>query len=147
MHMFNFSDLKQGDQLAVIFKIGDKELFHHGIYLSESCEVIDFSIEGLRKIDLFEFWQWTENQTLFRLRFPGKECNPNAVVKEALALYNKKKKWQPYDFLKNNCEHFATWCKTKNRISQQSIHEMRKSLIEKCLTAANVIKHLKRNKN
>ena len=119
--------MKKGDQIAVKFETFGEILFHHGIY-GEDFEVIDFNDNGVRKMDLMK---WTSGQPLFRIIYPDlKERDPDDVVKTAETHYQKQD-WEEYHVFENNCEHFATWCKTNNKISPQSIIELRKSLYEK----------------
>jgi len=44
---------------------------------------------------------------------------PDVVVKRALSVINGEEEWGQYHLLKNNCEHFAIWCKTGQLHSNQ----------------------------
>jgi len=41
------------------------------------------------------------------------------VIQRALSVQEGAIKWDPYDLFNNNCEHFATWCKTGRKESKQ----------------------------
>jgi len=55
-------------------------------------------------------------------QYEPKDCNePDEVIK------NARKKTGKFDFspLNNNCEHFARWCKTGNKVSHQANRAIR----------------------
>jgi len=60
---------------------------------------------------------YTTKGWLWRYEYTPEECNePYDVVTRAL---EKKGKFD-YDIMKNNCEHFARWCKTGDSNSKQA---------------------------
>ena len=115
------------------------EAFHHGIYLGaeENFKVIDFGQNGVRQMDLMEFHA---GQPLFRVSYPEPQCiDPCDVILEALAFFYGEFGWGEYDLFKNNCEHFATWCKTKIKMSPQASQELQQSLFSKCKQVVQVM--------
>jgi len=41
------------------------------------------------------------------------------VVEKAMSVQKGVVEWNEYDLISNNCEHFATWCKTGRKESKQ----------------------------
>ncbi|KAH3736736.1 hypothetical protein DPMN_043309 [Dreissena polymorpha] len=57
---------------------------------------------------------------LFRIQYPPGHClPPETVAKNAEDLVANPTKWGNYDLLTNNCEHFASKCKTGKAESNQ----------------------------
>lgn len=121
-----FRDLKMGDHLTVPGQRDGIKYFHHGIFISHKDGVIDFGgadkeTATVRQIDLFEFA--SDPKSLFRVIYPEKILcfKPKEVVERAELLLNDPKSYPDYNALTNNCEHFATSCKTGAGISLQAI--------------------------
>lgn len=82
----------------------------------------------VRQVDLLDFTSFGKRR-LVRITYPENQClPPDVVVKNAKELLQNRNKWGPYDALKNNCEHFATKCKTGIAISMQAIEKLRECL-------------------
>lgn len=112
-----YRSLRPGDQLAVQ---GHKEgivYYHHGIFISHEEGIIEFGGANkddaiVRKIDLLPFTEYGKRE-LIRIKYPKDKClPPTQVVGEAKEMLKNPRKWGCYNLLLNNCEHFATRCKT-----------------------------------
>jgi len=91
---------------------------HYGIGIGNS-EVIHFSddsliTEKIVKSSLDEFSKGAEIKECFRVsyKYPAEE-----IVDRANAELDTD--FGGYDFLKNNCEHFTSWCASGKRTSSQ----------------------------
>ena len=91
---------------------------HYGIGIGNS-EVIHFNDDSLVsekiiKSSLDEFSQGAEIKKCFRVsyKYPAEE-----IVERANAELDTD--FGSYDFLKNNCEHFTSWCASGKRTSSQ----------------------------
>ncbi|KAH3736749.1 hypothetical protein DPMN_043322 [Dreissena polymorpha] len=122
--------LQVGDHIATPGKIEGVKYFHHGIYLGFSKGVADFGGENIldaktRVVDVMEFM----NGRLFRINYPSAHClPPEETVSKALDLVDNPSNWNGYDVVRNNCEHFATFCKTGKAASRQVIEVIRQAL-------------------
>ena len=122
--IYYFSSLKRGDHLAVQGRKLFLKYLHHGIYLGTSMKVADFGSDSytksdaqVRKIDIFEF---KGNRRLFKFIYPDGSCNAaEAAAHLSEEAVDMPEIWGPYNVLKNNCEHFATKCKTGRPYSIQ----------------------------
>lgn len=66
---------------------------------------------------------------LVRINYPNGDCLPPEIVAEnAEKLVEDPNRWGAYDLLKNNCEHFASKCKTGVAVSFQVIQKIRECL-------------------
>lgn len=125
--------LKMGDHLAVPGERMGIKYFHHGIFISHEYGVIDFGgadkdTATVQQVDLFDFVKATSQ--VFRVIYPeGITCfQPEEVVRRAKLLLNDPKSYPDYNALTNNCEHFATSCKTGVGISLQAMGVFIKSI-------------------
>ena len=97
---------------------------HHGIFLGPSMQVVDFGSDSddkgnpiIRKCDLLEF---KGDRPMFKLIYPEGTCNTaEAAVSLAKEVVKHPEIWGPYNLSTNNCEHFATRCKTGKAYSIQ----------------------------
>jgi len=95
---------------------------HCGIYEGDG-KVIHFApLEGMEIsqkngiIHRTTIEKFKDNCPLFIMKFPQKKCfPPDVVVKRARSRLGEK----GYDLKWNNCDHFATWCKTGKHKSIQ----------------------------
>lgn len=107
--------------------------YHHGIFLGHEIGIADFGADDApkteakpRQIDLFEF---TDNgkRCLLRFIYPKGTCQEaEAAAHLAEEVVRDPNLWGPYNLIKNNCEHFATRCKTGNAYSLQ-IEEIKRN--------------------
>ena len=105
-----------GDHIKV-FRIGPTPYWHHGIYLGDNS-VIHFTGENaekseasIKKTSLEIFCRGSEPEVVEYARSkPAKE-----VIKTAESLIGNK----DYNLIWNNCEHFARYCKTGEKESEQ----------------------------
>jgi len=59
------------------------------------------------------------NEKVYVYDYDG-ECTADAeVIRRAQSVERREIPWGDYDLLRNNCEHFATWCKTGVKSSKQ----------------------------
>lgn len=121
--------LKRGDHLAVEGQSTKVEYYHHGIYLGPSKGVADFGGDGKqgkpRNVSLSQF---TDNgkRRLSRIVYTQGTCLPSEeAAQEAEKLIENPDRWGPYNLISNNCEHFATKCKTGYAVSKQVIEKIR----------------------
>lgn len=72
-----------------------------------------------RVIDLFEFNGNRDGQ-IFRFIYPEGTCQaPETAAHLAEEVVSGPEIWGPYNLFTNNCEHFATRCKTGKAYSLQ----------------------------
>lgn len=125
INLFDFccwSTLQRGDHIAAEAKQGILIYYHHGIFLGFDKGVADFggtnkSNAELRIVD-FDTFTHNKNRRLFRMRYIS--CLPLEESAEiAEYLVNNPMLWSSYSLLMNNCEHFATICKTNIPFSLQ----------------------------
>lgn len=114
--------LQRGDHL--FYYRGGSTYSHHGVYLGNG-RVVHYessiwmklvgarnnAIPTIREVELEEFRQGAD---LFVRRYDVEDC-PEAVVSRANSRLNEA----AYSLFENNCEHFATWCKTGQTLSTQ----------------------------
>lgn len=87
----------------------------------------------VRQIDLFQFSGYGK-KPLQRMLYEDGQClTPDEVVERARQELNDPQEWQTFDLTNNNCEHFATYCKTgqKRSLQFENFEEFQKSLIKK----------------
>lgn len=113
-----------GDHLIVQGEKPGIKYAHHGIYTGSSdLSVIHFGGDNkedaiVEEIDIFKFIP--ANKDLKRIKY--KTClSPAEVLDTARKVLNKKIPWGEYNLAFNNCENFATFCKTGNRLSLQAL--------------------------
>lgn len=130
--------LKRGDQLAVEGQNTKVEYYHHGIYLGPSKGVADFGGDGKQgKPRIVSLSQFTDNgkRRLTRIVYREGTCRPpEEAAQEAETLVENPDRWGPYNLIYNNCEHFATKCKTGYAGSKQVLKAIRD-----CITNPMVI--------
>lgn len=118
-HIFR-SQLKPGDHIAVKRRAG---YTHHGIYVAAD-RVIHFSDENgignkfTTKIKATSLEAFLGGGLLMRvshlLPYPHEE-----IIDRAESILAGEEPWQPYCIVRNNCEHFATWCAVRRPSSAQ----------------------------
>ncbi|KAL3856990.1 hypothetical protein ACJMK2_011694 [Sinanodonta woodiana] len=109
--------MKTGDQIAVPFSTKMAKLYHFGIYIGPMEGVAHFGENYLEIVDLFAF---KGDSTLFRAVYQPDICLADEVVATtAKNLVTNPECWGPYHLIDNNCEHFATYCKTGKAFSLQ----------------------------
>ena len=107
---------------------------HHGICLGldENLDVIDFGGEDEakakpRKLTYNEFVSGTADAKVYRISYETGSClDVEETINLAEDLVKNPSKWEKYNPLKNNCESFATYLKTKKAVSQQALRALRK---------------------
>ncbi|XP_062609774.1 uncharacterized protein LOC134271588 [Saccostrea cucullata] len=126
-----YSSLEPGDQLAVEGEMSGIDYYHHGIFIGHKEGIIDFGgpdkkSATVRRVDLLQFTDYGRRR-LVRITYPEKDqcLPPEDVVWYAEGLFENPHIWGPYDIIKNNCEHFATKCKTGIAVSNQVIQKIR----------------------
>lgn len=73
----------------------------------------------LERSDLFQFNGGTK--LIKRVTYEANKCfPPSKVVETATSLLNGLTKWDEFNLISNNCEHFATYCKTGVAKSKQT---------------------------
>ena len=124
-----------GDQISVLRNLGPLDLYyHHGIYVGGEKPIVGFGgldWEGftevgfgtdIEKVTVDKYRHGDDD--LFRVIWPpGVAKKPRNVVFIAEAFYKAYQKdpavFGKYHVTKNNCEHFASYCKTGLMISKQ----------------------------
>ena len=109
----NFIDFKYPEIVRALLSYR-----HYGVGIGNS-EVIHFNDESLAsekiiKSTLDEFSQGAEIKECFRVshKYPAEE-----IIERANAELDTD--FGGYNFLKNNCEHFTSWCASGKRTSSQ----------------------------
>ncbi|KAK3607993.1 hypothetical protein CHS0354_009928 [Potamilus streckersoni] len=129
-----YRSLQKGDQIAVEGEMSGIEYYHHGIFLGHRKGVADFGGNNKRDarpriVDILQFTEYGKRR-LIRLKYPSGQClPPEVVVENAKKLVENPDRWGVYDLLNNNCEHFATKCKTGVAVSRQVIDSIRKCIM------------------
>lgn len=133
---FSFRDLNPGDHLAVPGKTAGIEYFHHGIFIEFKKGVVEFS--GITKskaeiklVDLKIFING--DHPLYRINYSkNKRLANSKTVETAMGFAQYPESWEPYNLLLNNCEHFASFCVTGKKSSQQVTTAIRNGLSHMC---------------
>jgi hypothetical protein len=96
--------------------------FHCGIYEDENSVIHFASSENAPKskesavICKTSLEKFADSSLVFVIKFPNEKCfSPDKVITNARSRLNKK----GYNLPFNNCDHFATWCKTGEHHSIQ----------------------------
>ena len=119
-------DFKRGDYLYVDYG----RCIHHGIYYGFD-KVIHYRDYKIRKDPLKKFG---DPKKILIKKY--RRCSsPKKVISRAKKRLGEKR----YNLLINNCEHFATWCKTGRGRCRQLERP------ERCLP--KVVKHYRRAEN
>lgn len=114
--------LKDGNHIAVLKEFNGIKYLHHGIFI-EPVMVIDFggtnkTSAQVRKIDIYKFLKG--HIELVRFPHTTEICHPpKKVIEIAESLLKNPERWKTFCILSNNCEHFATYCKTGKSYSTQ----------------------------
>ena len=104
-------------------------IWHHGIYSDGKVYHFIGNDKSQATISLDSFMDFVAGRTAtFIFRYPQDGClPPNNVVANAREIFTTKK-WPEYSLLWNNCEHFATYCKTGKGYSTQVWSEVQSIL-------------------
>jgi hypothetical protein len=105
-----------GDQIYVWRELAKLS----GVYQHHGIDIGDGSVIHYRKpseiIEQTSFDTFSKNNRVYSRQYPaGFSFIPEVTVKRAFSRLGENK----YNLLFNNCEHFATWCKTGVSESQQ----------------------------
>lgn len=117
--------LRPGDQLAVQGYYKGIEYYHHGIFISNEEGVVEFGGNDkksatVKLVELLKFTNYGKRQ-LVRIAYPNYMClPPDVVVENAKKLLKSPQTWGSFNVMLNNCEHFATYCKTCIAQSKQA---------------------------
>jgi len=107
--------MARGDQIYILERFVNLQ----GVYEHHGIDCGDGSVIHLRKtneiITRASFAEFTKNQTVYVKHYPLSFVS-DVVVHRAESRLGEKAR---YNLLFNNCEHFATWCKTGYPHSQQ----------------------------
>jgi hypothetical protein len=103
---------KLGDHLYVDFGI----FFHHGIYVGRG-KVIEYSTCEVCKVSLRRFSRGR--------RILVKSYRRCSSARRTIARAYRRLGEKKYSLWTNNCEHFATWCKTGRSRCKQLEHPER----------------------
>lgn len=117
--------LEDGDHIAVEGGSTGLHFYdHHGIFVGHKEGVIDFNKESggkVRLVDLSVFYNDTK-RPLKRICYKSGQCfEPFKVVENAKRLLDNQTEWNDFNLIHNNCEHFATYCKTGKATSKQTV--------------------------
>lgn len=105
-----------GDQIYVWRELANLK----GIYQHHGIDIGDGSVIHYRKpneiIEQTSFETFSKGNEVYVRQYPDGFCFiPEVVVKRSFSRLGENK----YNLLFNNCEHFATWCKTGISESKQ----------------------------
>ena len=106
---------------------------HHGICLGldENLDVIDFGGDDKasakpRKLTFVQFVNGTADAKVYRISYETGSClDVEETINLAEDLVKNPSEWPKFQLLKNNCESFATYLKTKKAVSQQGLRALR----------------------
>lgn len=115
-----FRVLQDGDHLAVACETSTIFYFHHGILTSKKkFEVVHFTgrNKSAAKIEIIDLLKFMRNRNLYRVNYTA-PLSVDETVDTALKFLDENT-WERYNILSNNCEHFATCCKTGRKYSKQ----------------------------
>lgn len=133
-NVVEYRSLRPGDQLAVQGEREGIDYYHHGIFISAEEGLIDFDGPNkreatVRSVDLLKFTNHGRRR-LVRITYPKGQClPPEVVVDNAKKLLKNPHRWGAFDIITNNCEHFATKCKTGIAISNQVTMKIRECIL------------------
>ncbi|XP_052238263.1 uncharacterized protein LOC127849575 [Dreissena polymorpha] len=123
--------LRKGDHIAVVQRklfLG-KTVLHHGIYTGD-LKVIHAT--GRRSVAVDDILKFIGQSVFVRINYKKQFREPDIVVNFAQSCLQNPSKFGSFNIVKNNCEHFATLCKTGKRVSDQVV-ELLNSKIKKVL--------------
>ncbi|MBE9222262.1 lecithin retinol acyltransferase family protein [Cyanobacterium stanieri LEGE 03274] len=108
--------MAKGDQLYVWRKFANLD----GVYQHHGIDTGDGNIIHYRKpsevVEKTSFNTFSKGNRVYIRQYPrGFSFIPDIVIERAFSRLGEKK----YNLLFNNCEHFATWCKTGINDSKQ----------------------------
>ena len=107
----------RGDHIYILQKKVKVTYQHHGIDCGDGY-VIHLS-EGRKKVvrdPMSRFLSKSKDGVLYIYDHkPGKCDVPSVVIQRAMSKLGE----EGYNLVKNNCEHFAFWCKTGQKKSKQ----------------------------
>jgi hypothetical protein len=113
--------------------------FHCGIYEDENSVIHFAPAENSSKskesavICITSLEKFADNFPVFVVEFPNEKCfSPDEVITRARSHLNEN----GYNLFLNNCDHFATWCKTDKHYSIQ-VDLLKKMVIEICKALDN----------
>ena len=116
--------LEPGHHIRIRKSNGFKKYYHHGIYCGEDMVIHLWDRQGNKKharvqrtsLQAFVEGCTQEEVTPEIILYENGVCyEPEEVVRRAESKLGETK----YNLASNNCEHFATWCKTGRHKSSQ----------------------------
>lgn len=120
--------LNPGDHIVVMDKEGSALASHHGIFIGYGEGFIHVAGRDLtvKKTDFYVFITKAvgDNNELWRVIYEN-SSPPEEVINRAKQSLENSSSFGSYSIFKNNCEHFATYCKTGVAISLQIIQKIR----------------------
>lgn len=140
--IINLDDLKPGDHISFFREIG---YYHHAIVFEVTNDelviihfnnpeqplmgiVVSFSMQNpsgkgggsIVKDPYSKESLKKRKQKIYLYEYDEKDCSSRGeVIERAEQAMSGEIPWEPYNLLDNNCEHFATWCKTGKKRSKQ----------------------------
>ncbi|KAH3694124.1 lecithin retinol acyltransferase-like [Dreissena polymorpha] len=126
----DYRSLRRGDHLAVKRNQFNVEYYHHGIFLGRDKVA---EVGGANKQQasprIVSIKDFTEQGDLLRIIYSPGQCFPlEEAATNAEELVANPTKWQSYGLVNNNCEHFATKCKTGTASSMQVRSKIRDAI-------------------
>lgn len=117
---FWFRVLHSGDHIAVKTTRLGEDFYHHGIFISNYDGVIDFGAGQNGEVRRVSVKAFADGEKILRVIYNHGECfPPEKVVKNARRYLENPESCGKYDIVNNNCEHFASKCKTGTARSDQ----------------------------
>lgn len=123
-----------GDHLArygLFYKM--KKYFHHGICVKrDPLRIVEFNGEGKSqsKIRIVDIDTFREDKDIFRVNHKNRRTGVETAA-TALQIANRNtNEWGKYHVFNNNCEHFATYCVTGEKSSEQVLKTIEISLLQ-----------------
>ncbi|XWS42532.1 hypothetical protein CRYUN_Cryun16bG0022400 [Craigia yunnanensis] len=138
---FTSTEIKDSKQKHPCAKCGYQHNVDVGVI--KTCLVCFLSKNALSSNSLC-LYQYDESRFAKKLKRSGTcstfKCLPPETVVQTANELHKENSFGPYNLVENNCEDFATFCKTGIRRSEQAAMVMNIPMIDPLL---NLVKNLK----
>lgn len=120
----------------------DGTYLHHGIYLKEEMNVIEFQGEDKKSAkpkirSLTKFVAGSVDAEIYRVQHKKSDCLPvDETIRLGREAVRKAGSWERYNLIFNNCETFATFLKTGKEMSMQ-VQKVMLATLEKLAPVVN----------
>ncbi len=135
---------------SIFSRISPKDIWHYGVVVGEET-VVHFNLDDefditIIETDLQEFIGLGHDLQKCMISHINREFEPSEIVQRALSCVGSD--FGGYNLISNNCEHFANWCASGTKFSNQAFfvdegeeHGVAEKLLEN-LVAEPILKKL-----